>query len=77
MSTMCFTFFQSYFNENALTLIRTLVTGGSTPELEQIMAEGAGIQGAYSTPELAACRDRCKVGQISLYDGPFAQFGVS
>jgi potassium large conductance calcium-activated channel subfamily M alpha protein 1 len=32
----------AYFNENALTLIRTLITGGTTPELEQILAEGTG-----------------------------------
>jgi potassium large conductance calcium-activated channel subfamily M alpha protein 1 len=37
------TFCKAYFNENALTLIRTLITGGTTPELEQILAEGAGI----------------------------------
>ena len=53
------------------------MTGGATPELEQIMAEGVGIQGGHTTPEMAKCRDRCKVGQICLYDGPFAQFGVS
>ncbi len=34
---------QAYFNDNALTLIRTLITGGTTPELEQILAEGGGI----------------------------------
>ncbi|XP_067937566.1 calcium-activated potassium channel slowpoke-like isoform X2 [Watersipora subatra] len=66
----------SYFNENALTLIRTLITGGATPELEQILAEGAGIPGCQQpSSELEHVRDRCKVGQISVYDGPFAQFG--
>jgi len=66
----------SYFNENALTLIRTLITGGATPELEQILAEGAGIPGSTQpSSELDHVRDRCKVGQISLYDGPFSQFG--
>ena len=54
-----------------------MVTGGATPDLEQIMAEGAGIQGSRSTPEMVKCRNRCKVGQLSLYDGAFAQFGVS
>lgn len=29
----------AYFNENALTLIRTLITGGTTPELEQILGK--------------------------------------
>ena len=35
----------TYFNDNALTLIRTLITGGATPELEHILAEGIGLQG--------------------------------
>ncbi|XP_052820332.1 calcium-activated potassium channel slowpoke-like isoform X3 [Mya arenaria] len=65
----------SYFNDNALTLIRTLITGGATPELEQILAEGAGMRGGYCTPAVLANRDRCRVAQISLYDGPLAQFG--
>lgn len=65
----------TYFNANALTLIRSLITGGATPELELILAEGAGLRGGYSTPESLANRDRCRVGQISLYDGPLAQFG--
>ncbi|GIY20584.1 calcium-activated potassium channel slowpoke [Caerostris extrusa] len=43
--------------------------------LELILAEGAGLRGGYSTPESLANRDRCRVGQISLYDGPLAQFG--
>ncbi|KAI4457846.1 calcium-activated potassium channel alpha chain [Holotrichia oblita] len=66
---------KTYFNQNALTLIRSLITGGATPELELILAEGAGLRGGYSTPESLSNRDRCRVGQISLYDGPLAQFG--
>ncbi|XP_050390597.1 calcium-activated potassium channel slowpoke isoform X2 [Patella vulgata] len=66
----------SYFNDNALTLIRTLITGGATPELEQILAEGAGMRGGYCTPAVLANRDRCRVAQISLFDGPLAQFGT-
>ncbi len=65
----------TYFNANALTLIRSLITGGATPELELILAEGAGLRGGYSTPETLKNRDRCRVGQISLYDGPLAQHG--
>ena len=60
----CF-LFQTYFNQNALTLIRSLITGGATPELEHILAEGAGLRGGYSTPETLANRDRCRVGQVS------------
>merc|ERR1711936_631823 len=65
----------TYFNQNALTLIRSLITGGATPELELILAEGAGLRGGYSTPETLANRDRCRVGQISLANGPLATFG--
>ena len=42
----------TYFNDNALTLIRTLITGGATPELEHILAEGVGMQGEI---ELLVC----------------------
>eukprot|EP00091_Calanus_sinicus_P002022 TRINITY_DN12050_c0_g1_i2.p1 TRINITY_DN12050_c0_g1~~TRINITY_DN12050_c0_g1_i2.p1 ORF type:complete len:573 (-),score=160.76 TRINITY_DN12050_c0_g1_i2:651-2369(-) len=65
----------TYFNHNALTLIRSLITGGATPELEIILAEGAGLRGGYSNPEALSHRDRCRVGQISLSDGPLATFG--
>ena len=67
---------QSYFNDNALTLIRTLITGGATPELEQILAEGAGMRGGYCTPSVLANRDRCRVAQLSLFEGPLSQFGI-
>lgn len=67
----------TYFNANALTLIRSLITGGATPELELILAEGAGLRGGYSTPETLSNRDRCRVGQLSLMDGPLAHYGVS
>lgn len=61
----------TYFNDSALTLIRTLVTGGATPELELILAEGAGLRGGYSTPETLANRDRCRIAQINLADQPY------
>jgi potassium large conductance calcium-activated channel subfamily M alpha protein 1 len=64
----------TYFNANALTLIRSLVTGGATPELELILAEGAGLRGGCATPETLAMRNRCRVGQISLYDEPLDKF---
>ncbi|PAV63369.1 hypothetical protein WR25_16164 [Diploscapter pachys] len=65
----------TYFNDSALTLIRTLVTGGATPELELILAEGAGLRGGYSTPETLANRDRCRIAQISLQDNPYEGIG--
>merc|ERR1719223_1082580 len=65
----------TYFNQNALTLIRSLITGGATPELELILAEGAGLRGGYSTPETLRNRDRCRVGTISLCEEPLSSFG--
>lgn len=67
---------QTYFNDNILTLIRTLVTGGATPELEALIAEENALRGGYSTPQTLANRDRCRVAQLALYDGPFADLGV-
>merc|ERR1712098_1034700 len=64
----------TYFNQNALTLIRSLITGGATPELELILAEGAGLRGGYSTKETLASRNRCRVSQVLLREGPLAQF---
>ncbi|XP_076855991.1 calcium-activated potassium channel subunit alpha-1-like [Brachyhypopomus gauderio] len=64
-----------YFNDNILTLIRTLVTGGSTPELESLLGEENTLRGGYSTPETLAKRDRCRVTQVALGEGPFAEFG--
>jgi len=61
----------TYFNDNALTLIRTLITGGATPELEHILAEGVGMQGSTATPEILANRRRCRVSQMDLQNGPF------
>ena len=58
--------FQTYFNQNALTLIRSLITGGATPELELILAEGAGLRGGYSTPETLGNRDRCRYVILDL-----------
>ncbi|XP_071828810.1 calcium-activated potassium channel subunit alpha-1-like isoform X30 [Apostichopus japonicus] len=65
----------TYFNDNALTLIRTLITGGATPELEQILAEGGGMKPGRNTPELLVNRDRTRVAQLPLFEGPFSQYG--
>jgi len=59
-----------------LTLIRTLITGGATPELEQILAEGVGMRGGYSTPETLGRRNRCRIAAMPLYEGILSQFGV-
>ncbi|XP_048590244.1 calcium-activated potassium channel subunit alpha-1 isoform X4 [Nematostella vectensis] len=65
----------TYFNGDILTLVRNLVTGGVNPILEEQLAEGDGLKGGYDFPETAEIRGRCKITQVSLYDGPLAQFG--
>ena len=67
---------QTYFNDNALTLIRTLITGGATPELEQILAEGVGMRCGANSQDAVTNRDRCRVAQIALFGGPFEHLGV-
>jgi len=64
----------TYFNSNALTLIRTLITGGATPELEAILAEGSCLRGGMSTNQTLVNRDRCRVAQLAIFDGPFKKF---
>jgi len=59
-----------------MTLIRTLITGGATPELEAILAEGVGMVPGVPSSDAQAARHRCRLTQIALYDGPFVDFGV-
>merc|ERR1712223_1233856 len=47
----------TYFNASALRLIRSWVTGGATIELELALAEGAGLRGGYSTPDILKGRE--------------------
>jgi len=59
-----------------MTLIRTLITGGATPELEHILAEGVGMVPGTPSVEAQVARHRCRLTQIALYEGPFVEFGV-
>lgn len=40
-----------------------------------MLAEENALRGGYSTPQTLANRDRCRVAQLALYDGPFADLG--
>ncbi|VDO12765.1 unnamed protein product [Rodentolepis nana] len=66
----------AYFNESALTLIRSLVTGGSTPLLEKILAEGAGMRGGTLSSTNQASRDRCRLAQLTLTGSTLGKFAV-
>lgn len=65
----------TYFNSDVLTLVRNLVTGSVSPELDELLAEGKQPSGSYETQEIAAVRNRCRVAQISLFEGPLSDFG--
>ena len=51
----------------ALTLIKSLISGGMTSELEMILAEGAGLQPGFSSSKILEKRNRARLGQISLH----------
>ena len=52
------------------------MTGGATPELELILAEGAGLRGGYNTPDFAKNRNRCRIAQHPIDNGPFNNIRV-
>ncbi|CAF0722248.1 unnamed protein product [Didymodactylos carnosus] len=58
----------TYFNENALTILRALITGGATPELERILAEGAGMTQGTNSKEVLNNRRRPRVVLVSASD---------
>merc|ERR1719266_558049 len=64
----------TYFNASALRLLRQLVTGGASFELEKSLAEGAGLRGGYSTPETLAARNRVRVDEIVLKESSWSRF---
>ena len=66
---------QTYFNQNSLTFLRSLINGGVTSELEEILEEGDGLKGGVSNLQSLSHRDRCRVAQVSLHEGPLAMLG--
>jgi hypothetical protein len=60
--------YNNYSNSppQALTLIKSLISGGMTPELEIILAEGAGLQPGYSSAKVLDKCNRCRLGQVAL-----------
>ncbi|XP_078094636.1 calcium-activated potassium channel subunit alpha-1-like [Mustelus asterias] len=69
-SLMCTT----YFNDNILMLIRTLVTGGGSPELEEQLADEDALRGSIHAQDKVVYRNRCKLARITLCDERFAEF---
>ena len=69
----------TYFNASALRLLRQLVTGGASFELEKSLAEGAGLRGGYSTPETLVSTITLKLALHSnlTYTEAFISLGKS
>lgn len=44
--------------------------------MEEHIAEGDELKGGLDAEQTADTRSRCKIVQISLFDGPLAQYGV-
>ena len=64
----------TFFNASALRLLRQLVTGGASFELEKSLAEGAGLQGGYTTAKSLTYLDRVRVEEIALKKSSWARF---
>ena len=54
----------------ALTLIKSLISGGMTSELEIILAEGAGLQPGFTSKKILEKCNRARLGQIALSGTP-------
>ena len=60
----------AFYNHQALTLIKSLISGGMTPELEIILAEGAGLQPGFTSKKILEKCNRARLGQIALTGTP-------
>ncbi|XP_074838010.1 potassium channel subfamily U member 1 [Carettochelys insculpta] len=56
----------TYRNHHVLALLQTLVTGGTSPELEEQLAEKNMLSGSFNSIGLVAPRARCKLALIPL-----------
>ena len=64
----------TYFNASLLKLLRLLVTGGATIDLEKSLAEGAGLRGGYSTEELEESKNRIRVEEVVLRESQWSRY---
>ena len=68
---------QTYFNPEALDLIRMLISGGATAELEQTLAEGVGMIPSTEFDDHSKTRDRSRVTLLPLESGKLEDYSVS
>ncbi|XP_051896684.1 calcium-activated potassium channel subunit alpha-1-like [Pristis pectinata] len=64
----------TYFNDNILLLIRTLVTGGASPELDEQLADEDALRGNIHAQDNMNQRNRCKLARITMCDKRFEEF---
>ncbi|XP_047145289.1 calcium-activated potassium channel slowpoke isoform X2 [Hydra vulgaris] len=65
----------TYFDGCILTFLQNLVTGVVSSELDSLIAEGKPSSGSFETLDIAALRNRSRIAQFSLIDGPLSEFG--
>lgn len=68
---------QTYFNPEALDLIRMLISGGATSELEATLAEGVGMIPGSDLNNVEQTRKRCHVALLPLESGKLEDYSVS
>jgi len=51
-----------------------MITGGATPQLEQILAEGVGMRPGHNSTDTLSKRDRCRVAMMAIYETPLDKF---
>ncbi|MEE6479099.1 hypothetical protein FKM82_012126 [Ascaphus truei] len=58
----------TYFNCQVLELLQTLVTGGTTPELEEQLAEENALTRSVHSKNSVSSRNRCILSLVSIND---------
>lgn len=61
---------QAYYNHHVLALLQTLVTGGTTPQLEEYLAEETSLSGSCNQIMQFAPRNRCKLALLPITEDP-------
>lgn len=67
---------QTYHNYHVLALLQTLVTGGTSPDLEEYLEEGSSVIGNNSNVLSWGVRNRCKLALLTLIDDPQLMEGL-
>ncbi|XP_013915621.1 PREDICTED: calcium-activated potassium channel subunit alpha-1-like [Thamnophis sirtalis] len=66
----------TYHNYHVLALLQTLVTGGTSPDLEEYLEEGSSLTSNHSNALFLGLRNRCKLALLTLVDDPELMEGL-